>query len=92
MKIKVKVSRWKHILVCQVCTKQITHAEKRNSSGVCPKCGHDSGRTINRSIKIVYKKYTYFKLLCIIPERTEYEGKDEFSINWLKKNKFKLKV
>jgi len=84
------IGKWFTHKVCLDCEHFLTDTEEMYSSGTCPHCGHTNDSTIVDSKKLIIRKHDPNKWYQIFKfNRSPYlwEGRDEFSKNWILKNK-----
>jgi predicted RNA-binding Zn-ribbon protein involved in translation (DUF1610 family) len=80
----IRKSKWYGIDVCIACKNILTDSEKMYSGGVCPKCGHEELGTICDTVKVIVRKVKYYPWWQLLNREMSYEGKNEFSKQWIK--------
>lgn len=82
----MRVSNWYNLHVCRECETLLTNKDLDYSNGTCPHCGHTSNFTICDYKKITLRTTKHYKWWYIFGRKKTHEGKDRFSIEWLRKN------
>ena len=89
----MEYSKWKSKAVCIKCEHEMDECDKYYSDGVCPYCGLDDNSTICSTRNVIYRKryiYIPFWWEFWISAKFIFEGKDEFSKQWILKNQHSL--
>lgn len=79
----MKKGNWYGFDVCVGCSKRLNDNQKMYRGGICIHCGHDGGSTVCSTIKVVVRKIKHYKWYQLFNRKKTYEGRDEFSKNWL---------
>lgn len=80
----MKISNWYSIDVCVNCEHELSRAELGYSNGTCPYCGHTDNSTICSYKKVTLRKIKHYKWWQVFGRKVTYEGKDDFSKQWLR--------
>lgn len=81
----MRTSNWYSFSVCQDCENRLSSDEKMYSGGTCPHCGNTNDSTIVDCIKVTIRSHNpnpWWKLFNRLP--ITYEGRDQYSKDWLK--------
>ncbi len=86
----MKESNWYIVNVCKECDSELSQNIKFYSLGVCPHCGHDSRTTVCSTTRVVLKKFKHHSWWKFWNKKYTYEGKDEFSKQWINEHLLKI--
>ena len=83
----MKESDWYGVTICSECEQRLSDYEIIHSRGICPKCGHNSHFTSCDHLTLVIKEIKHHKWWQFWKRKFTYVGKDNFSQEWLDKQK-----
>jgi len=84
----MRISEWFSFEVCVNCHSRLSLPEQYYSNSTCPYCGVSDGEhTICVTRKVTAREIKHYVWWQLFNRRKTYEGKDDFSKQWLEKRK-----
>jgi len=89
-KIKPRIGKWFKITVCLNCDMVINDHNRMYNRSICPHCGHDGFGTVCETYPVITRVLRYHPRWRIWNTEIKYQGKNNKSISWLKKQGLKV--